>query len=150
MSIRQRVQNKPPAFKGQKSALPIESYGIESAEQIKNFYLHNNQLNQSPGSSVFVEALRTETGGIKSIIPFNDLILVQRNQKVTLGLFVAPGTDTFQDIFWSLNSVKRINGAAWRSRLFVSNTQDAFQAKYSYTVSGGSWGLSIGVSRFGL
>lgn len=150
MPIKDRVRDKAPAFKGQKSAQPIESYGIESAEQIKNFYIHNRQLNQSPGSIVFADALLAETGGIQSIIPFNDLLIVQRNLSLTFGLTVAAAAASFQDVISTLSSSNKMQGASWRTRLFLSNRQDAIQLKYDYTVSAGSWGLSLGVAKFGL
>jgi len=139
MPARDRVHDKAPKFQGQKSALPIESYGMDSAEQIKNFYLHHGQLNKSRGSELFAEFSPTESGGILSLHQFKDILMTQRGSTVAWYPILPDAfTGATPTDIYSLTSSKRLQSCFWRDRLFLTNTQDCFFSTY-----GDSNGVSV-------
>lgn len=130
MSARDRVRDKAPGFKGQKSALPIESYGIGSAEVIQNFFLHQNQQNKSPGCILYGEASITETGGILSLHQFKDILIAQRNLTLSANTYTPIwNTNAFTDVL-TLTSAYRLFSCFYRDKLFLSNTQDCIYIPY--------------------
>lgn len=155
MSERQRVSAKASAFKGQKSALPLESYGIDSAEQIVNFYLRNNQLNKINGNSLYSEVLVSSTqGGVTSLHGYKDVLFAQRGTDFSIAFvaqnYPAPASYFFVDSAPGfIPSGKRLYSCSWRDRIFFTNSQDAFCGLYQNSSSGG--GLTIsGNANFGL
>lgn len=139
--IRQRLSAKAPKFIGQKSGLPIESYGIEAAEKIDNFYLLNGQLIKVNGQALHSEVLLGETAGVISLHSFKDAVLAQRGTKVAYNVSVVYSTD-YTDIGLTMTTRLKLFSAAWRDRLVFTNTQDSFVLHYDDT--------SAGFKQFGL
>lgn len=139
--IRQRLSAKAPKFMGQKSGLPIESYGIESAEKIDNFYLMNGQLVKVNGQEQHSEVLLDQPGGVLSLHSFKDAVIAQRGQKCAYNISAVYSTD-YEDIGYTFTTSRKFFSASWRDRLVFSNTQDSFVLHYDDT--------SAGFKQFGL
>lgn len=146
MSARDRVIDKAPGFEGQKSAFPIESYGIVNAEQITNFYLHHKQLNKSPGASLYGEAsATTATGPILSLHQFKDVLIAQRDKTLSFNLYTPLwASNTFTD-FMVITYGGKLFSDFWRDRIYLTNTRDIFYLPYQ-----DSTGLSISSNVFSL
>jgi hypothetical protein len=132
MPARDRVRDKAQAFKGQKSSLPIESYGIDSAETIQNFYLHHGQLNKSPGCATYADVSPTATGGLLSLHVFKDILISQRATTLAAATYTTYWSDSgvFHDVL-TITSAKRLFSTFWRDRLYLTNTRDVFYLPYS-------------------
>lgn len=133
MSIRQRVAAKAPKFNGQKSGLPIESTDIQDAVDVKNFYLQNGQLIKTNGGALAGEVELGESGGILSLHNFKDSLLAQRGLKLAVNYSVITST-SFTDSGIAPISAKKFFSCAWRDRLVLVNTQDAFFYHYPNTL----------------
>lgn len=132
MSIRQRVTDKATSFKGQKSALPIESYGIQNAEQIKNFYLHHGQLNKSNGSALYTE-VTSGTGPVVSLHAMKDILVIQRGTGVAIKVFTDESITPNPIDVITLASEQRLVSCFWRNRMYFSNRRDCFFFSYQET-----------------
>lgn len=132
MTIRQRISAKAPKFEGQKSGLPIESYGIQQAEKIENFYLQNGQLMKVNGQALHSEVLLDEPGGVTSLHAFKDVVMAQRGSKLALNGSVVYST-TYTDTGVTLTSTDKLFSAAWRDRVVLTNARDAFFLHYTDT-----------------
>lgn len=130
MSSRDRVTDKAHGFKGQKSALPIESYGIDSAEQIKNFYLRQKQLNKVNGSAIYGEISPLAPGGVLSMHVFKDILIAQRATKISYNQYTPFwNTNVFTE-FLTLTTPGRLFSDFYRDKLFLTNTSDVFYIPY--------------------
>lgn len=114
-----RVADKAAAFKGIKSAFPIESFGIDSAEEMVNYVLKDGQLAKVNGCVTYADVLDGQVGGITSLHFFKNLIAAQRGTSVVLEELEASAI--FQEVFSGLGSVSRMYSATWRDRLFLTN-----------------------------
>lgn len=132
MSIRQRLSAKAPKFMGQKSGLPIESYGIDSAEKIDNFYLGNGQLVKVNGQELHSEVLLDQSGGVVSLHSFKDAVMAQRGLKLAYNVSAVYST-TYEDVGFTFTSTKKLFSTGWRDRLVFTNTQDSFVLHYDDT-----------------
>lgn len=132
MSSRDRVVDKAPGFAGQKSALPLESYGITNAALVQNFFLHHKQLNKSPGCALYGEAgAGVGTGGTTSLHAFKDTLIAQRGLDLAINLFTPYwNTNVFTYTQGLLTSPKRLQGAVYRDKLFLTNSQDVMFLAY--------------------
>lgn len=140
MSIRQRVAAKAPKFQGQKSGLPIESYGIDSGELIQNFYLSNGQLIKVNGGSQVSEVLpETATGGVLSLHNFKDVVIAQRDLRLAINGSIVYGTSYVDAGGTGLTSRLRLYSHSWRDRLVMTNTQDAVTLFYTDTSASFKW-----------
>jgi hypothetical protein len=118
-----RVRDKANAFRGQMSGLPIESYGITSAEQVKNFLLKDGQLKKINGSQIYAEVLGAQAGGIVSLHRFKELWVAQRGSALAFEAF--EGTGAFAETLKTdLLSNARLFSCTWRDRIFFTNTTD--------------------------
>jgi hypothetical protein len=145
MSSRDRVKDKAAGFKGQKSAFPIESYGIDSAEQIQNFFLHHKQLNKINGCTLYGEASLAAAGGILSLHVFKDVLISQRDKTLSFNLYTPIwATNVFTDVI-TLTLGQKLFSAFYRDKLFLTNTRDVFFIPYQ-----DSNGLSIGSTMLSL
>lgn len=134
MPMRDRVKEKAPAFKGQKSGLPIESYGIDCGAEIKNFCLKEGQLKKSNGNSVYATVLDGQSGGVRSLHRFQYRWVAQRGSGLTLE--DTEGGAVFTNKTTSLLSTNRLYSANWRDRIVFTNTQDAVQLLHASAASG--------------
>lgn len=127
MPARERVTDKAPGFEGQKSAYPIESYGIKNAEFVQNYYLHHNQLVKSPGAVLYGDAsATTDNGGIKSLHVLKDLLIAQRGATLSVNQYPPYwNSNAFTDVL-VISKNTRLFSTFWRDRLYLSNTRDMF------------------------
>lgn len=136
MSIRQRVTDKAPGFEGQKSALPLESYGISAAQAVSNFFLHHKQLNKSPGCTLWGEVV-SDTGGVSSLHQFKDIMFIQRGLNLSLSVIpdmwyqLYPTLPKVTDFPSSITSRLRLQSTFYREKLFLTNTQDCIFIPYN-------------------
>lgn len=130
MSTRDRLVSKASSFKGQKSAYPLESYGIDSGEVIQNFYLRNNQLNKVNGNVLFTSIFSTGLG-VNSLHAFKDILFAQRSQQ--LGFFFVPIGNALTDSQQTFTSSNRLFSASWRDRIVFTNAIDATMLYYPTT-----------------
>lgn len=130
MSSRDRVKDKAAGFEGQKSALPIESYGINSAENIKNFYLHNKQLNKVNGSSHYGDASPSKAGGVLSLHVFKDVLIAQRATKLSYNQYTPSWNSAAFTDFLDTSVPQRLFSEFYRDKLYLTNTRDTFYLPY--------------------
>lgn len=118
-----RVRDKAAKFLGQKSGLPIESYGIDAAEQIKNFVLYNGELKKINGCEIYADVLNGQVGGISSLHRFKNLWVAQRGS--ALAFEIDEGQKSFlETLKTNLSSTARLYSSSWRDRIFFANGVD--------------------------
>ncbi len=150
MPIRERLSSRAPSFKGQKSGLPIESYGLDAGEKVSNFFLTNAQLVQVNGAaSAYEEVLLDEPGGITSLHGFKGAVVAQRGTHLSVRASVASDAAIYAyfDLFSPpstdhLVSTQKLFSDAWRDRLVLTNSQDARYLSYT--------DVSVSLKWFGL
>lgn len=136
----QRVKKAVNSFLGQKSGLPIESYGMDAAEQISNFTLRNGRLERVPGSTVYSSILDDQAGGVTSLSRFKDMFVGQRGNALTCE--TAEGSQIFETITSDLLSTQKMFTAPWRDRLFFTNgTDNTFLLNRAQTLTGYKYGF---------
>ena len=146
MPIRDRLAEKAASFKGQKSGLPLDSYGIDSAELCQNFFLKNGQLTKSPGCEVFTTILTNEplaTGGVLSLHRFKFYLFGQRATSMAL-LYKDQNGDIQESTMAAgyITLSRRLFSTSWRDRIVFTNARDALHVLVSETsASGGLLGL---------
>lgn len=153
MPIRERVKDKASAFKGQKSGLPIESYGIDSAEQITNFHVRNGQLEKVNGNVIY--ATLTGAGAVNSLHRFKYLWLGQQQSSLFIETpsSLPIGSVDGNGIFFQLNAASPLISAAtlyssvWRNQIFLTNGQDC---QSILSIEGGSSGGGFSYQKLGL
>lgn len=120
MGLKQRQVDKVKSFDGQKSGLPIESYGFSGAEQIQNFYLKEGRLIRSNGSKIYAQNVIDTSGGVTSLHRFKKLNIVQRNQN--LAVETSEESKAFTTIETSLGTTSKLFSAQWRDRSVLTNS----------------------------
>jgi hypothetical protein len=123
MAVDSKKVEKTTSFEGQKSGLPIESYGLESGSEIKNFVLKEGALQRVNGGTTYAEVLPSESGGISSIHRFKNLWIAQRGNSIACE--DSEASATFTTIFSGLSSSAKMFSAAWRDRIFFVNGTEA-------------------------
>lgn len=129
MSTANRVRSSVIEFKGQKSGLPIESYGLDSGQEIKNFVLKEGALMRVQGGTQLTTINETsiaDQGGILSLHRFKNLTVAQRY----LGVFCenSEGAGAFTCVnntsTGTLTLAQKLFSATWRDRIFFTNGRD--------------------------
>lgn len=121
--LKKRVKNGASSFKGQKSGLPLESYGFDSAELIQNFVLKEGQLKRVNGGVIYANVLEGQQGGVTSLHRMKNLWIAQRGTAIAME--DEEGSATFTTIFSDLDSVEKMRSSIWRDRIFFNNGVDA-------------------------
>lgn len=134
MALNQRVAVKASSFKGQKSGLPLESYSLDSGMLISCLHLKEGAMEKVYGGVEYTslsEPTTGDQGGIKSIFAgFSGTVFAQRYKQM---FFLFPPIIQSSDPLnpyeilpsYTLDSEKAVYQAAWRDKIFLTNTVDA-------------------------
>lgn len=122
MAVYERRRATAPSFKGQKSGLPIETYSLDSAFDVKNFRLKEGALQRANGGNTYADIFPSSSGGVISLHRMKNLWIGQRG--TGLCSETAEGNATFIPIATGLESTGKLFSSPWRDRLFLTNGTD--------------------------
>lgn len=122
MPTNNKATAKVSKFRGQHSGEPLESYGLDAGQEIKNFLLLENALVRTPGSTLYGNLFSPDSAGVNSLSRFKNRLVAQGG--LTLALETAEASKAFTAL-GALDSAANLYTSKWRDKIFLHNGVDA-------------------------